>query len=123
MLTKLQIVQIEEKDLPDATALLIDLPVGRAADGLDVGRFTSPIATDWGFFHTVELNLPKVVEFAARRLGQSQAQRVAEGANQLRHAMEAVPSRSAGEREPGSARESPGANCRGGRLRGLLLVV
>jgi len=91
MLTKLQIVQIEEKDLLDAVALLIDLPVGRAAGDIDIGRFTAPLASDWGFFHTVELNLPKVVEFAAVRLEESQAQRVADGANELRHAMEAVP--------------------------------
>lgn len=91
MLTKLQIVQIEEKDLLDAAALLIDLPVGRSADGIDIGRFTAPLANDWGFFHTVELNLPKVVEFAAERLTEPQARRVAQGAYELSQAMEAVP--------------------------------
>ncbi len=91
MLTKLQIVQIEEKDLLDAAALLVDLPVGRSETGIDVGRFTAPLASDWGFFHTVELNLPKVVHFAADRLGESQIRRVARSANELRQAMEAVP--------------------------------
>ena len=91
VLTKLQIVQIEEKDLLDAVALLIDLPVGRSANGIDVGRFTAPLANDWGFFHTVELNLPKVVEFAEGRLEESQARGVAHGANELRQAMEEVP--------------------------------
>lgn len=93
MLTKLQIVQIEEKDLLDAAALFIDLPVGRAATaatGIDIDRFTAPLAGDWGFFHTVELNLPKVVEFAAERLEESQARRVADGAHELRHAMDGV---------------------------------
>jgi hypothetical protein len=91
MLTKLQIVQIEEKDLLDTAALLVDLPVGRSETGIDVGRFTAPLASDWGFFHTVELNLPKVVHFAVNRLGESQTRRVARGANELRQAMEAVP--------------------------------
>jgi hypothetical protein len=91
MLTKLQIVQIEEKDLLDTVALLIDLPVGRSATGIDIGRFTAPLANDWGFFHTVELNLPKVVEFAQGRLGNSHARWVAHGANELRQAMEEVP--------------------------------
>jgi hypothetical protein len=31
-------VQIEEKDLLDAAALLIDLPVGRSASGIDIKR-------------------------------------------------------------------------------------
>jgi hypothetical protein len=91
MLTKLQIVQIEEKDLLDAAALLVDLPVGRSATGIDVRRFTAPLISDWGFFHTVELNLPKVVHFAADRLEESQTRRVAHRANQLRRAMGAVP--------------------------------
>jgi len=91
MLTKLQIVQIEEKDLLDAAALLVDLPVGRSETGIDVGRFTAPLASDWGFFHTVELNLPKVVKFADDRLGEWQTRRVTHGANELRQAMEDVP--------------------------------
>jgi hypothetical protein len=91
MLTKLQIVQIEEKDLLDAAALLVDLPVGRSATGIDIDRFTSPLASDWGFFHTVELNLPKVAEFAADRLGESQARQVADGVSELTQAMESVP--------------------------------
>jgi len=91
MLTKLQIVQIEEKDLLDAVALLLDLPVGRSETGIDLGRFTAPLARDWGFFHTVELNLPKVVRFAAGRLAQRQSRQVARRADELRQAMEAVP--------------------------------
>jgi len=91
LLTKLQIVQIEEKDLLDAVALLVDLPLSRSAAGIDVGRFIAPLARDWGFFHTVELNLPKVVHFAADRLGEPNARQVARRANELRRAMEAVP--------------------------------
>jgi hypothetical protein len=91
VLTKLQIVQIEEKDLLDAAALFVDLPVSRSEAGIEVGRFTGPLASDWGFFHTVELNLPKVVRFAADRLGESETRRVAHRATALRRAMEAVP--------------------------------
>lgn len=91
LLTKLQIVQIEEKDLLDAAALLVDLPTGRSAAGIDVSRFIPPLANDWGFFHTVELNLPKVAEFAADRLGVAESRRVAQAAYELRQAMEAAP--------------------------------
>jgi hypothetical protein len=90
LLTKLQIVQIEEKDLLDATALLLDLPTDGAV-GIDVGRFVAPLAGDWGFYHTVERNLPRLVAFARDRLGGDQAQTVAASAARLQQAMEAAP--------------------------------
>jgi hypothetical protein len=91
LLTKLQIVQIEEKDLRDATALLLDLPTD--GTGIDVGRFVAPLANDWGFYHTVERNLPKVEQYArdGLGLGPGQAQAVAASAARLRDAMEAAP--------------------------------
>jgi hypothetical protein len=93
LLTKLQIVQIEDKDLRDATALLIDLntdgPAG--ASGIDIGRFVAPLASDWGFYHTVERNLPKVEQYAHDRLGPGEAQAVTASAGRLRGAMEAAP--------------------------------
>jgi len=91
LLTKLQIVQIEDKDLRDATALLLDLPTDGSAAGLDVGRFVAPLANDWGFFHTVERNLPRVEQYAGDRLGAGEAQAVAASASRLREAMEAAP--------------------------------
>jgi hypothetical protein len=90
LLTKLQIVQIEEKDLLDATALLLDLPTDGGA-GIDVERFVAPLAGDWGFYHTVERNLPRLVAFAGDRLDGRQAQTVAASANRLQQAMEAAP--------------------------------
>jgi hypothetical protein len=127
LLTKLQIVQIEDKDLRDAVALLADLPTqgqpadrpaqGRPADrpaqgqpadrpaqgqsadrpaqgppaAIDVDRFVAPLAGDWGFYHTVERNLPRVVAFARERLGEAGAQPVVESAGRLLGAMRAAP--------------------------------
>jgi hypothetical protein len=90
LLTKLQIVQIEEKDLLDAAALLVDLPPA-PAKGIEIDRFVAPLSNDWGFFHTVELNLPKVADFAAERLPSAEARRVERGVQELRQAMDAVP--------------------------------
>jgi hypothetical protein len=97
LLTKLQIVQIEEKDLLDAVALLADLPTEGAAGpaepapAIDVGRFVTPLAGDWGFYHTVEQNLPKVVSFARDRLGAPGAQPVVDSGSRLIEAMQAAP--------------------------------
>jgi hypothetical protein len=91
LLTKLQIVQIEDKDLRDAAALLLDLPPGGAPGAIETGRFVAPLAADWGFYHTVERNLPKVAEWARGQLGGGQAQAGAAGADRLAQAMEAAP--------------------------------
>jgi hypothetical protein len=91
LLTKLQIVQIEEKDLLDTAALLVDLPPARSAAGIEIARFVAPLAADWGFFHTVELNLPRVAAFAADRLPNAEAHRVERGVRELRKAMATVP--------------------------------
>jgi hypothetical protein len=91
LLTKLQIVQIEEKDLLDAAALLADLPTDGPSASIDVGRFVQPLAADWGFHHTVERNIARLVGFAQDRLGDPWAKAVAESARTLGEAMEAVP--------------------------------
>jgi hypothetical protein len=91
LLTKLQIVQIEEKDLLDAAALLLDLPLDGTPPGIDTARFAAPLAGDWGFHHTVERNLPKVAGWARARLADGRAEAVAASADRLRQAMEAVP--------------------------------
>jgi hypothetical protein len=91
LLTKLQIVQIEHKDLLDAAALLADLPARGPAAAIDTDRFVAPLAGDWGFYHTVERNLPRVAAFAAQQLGAAAAERVAESASGLLAAMQAAP--------------------------------
>jgi hypothetical protein len=61
LLTKLQVVQMNEKDLLDITALLADHPVGGSEeDSIDLGRLTAVLGRDWGFEHTVRINLEQV---------------------------------------------------------------
>ena len=74
LLTKLQIWEINSKDLGDVICLLADHPlasVGRMAaaassDGapapIDLARLRSVLGADWGFGHTVERNLRAVAE-------------------------------------------------------------
>jgi hypothetical protein len=66
LLSKLQIWEINRKDLGDAICLLADHPLGGTdPDHIDVARLTSVLASDWGFCHTVERNLARVAELAA----------------------------------------------------------
>jgi hypothetical protein len=65
LLTKLQIWQINRKDLGDALCLLADHPLGADGDesiGLD--RITSVLGADWGFCHTAERNLGRIADLA-----------------------------------------------------------
>jgi len=66
LLTKLQVVRINQKDLLDLTALLADHPLGgQEADSIDLGRLTAVLGKDWGFEHTARLNLVKLRTYAA----------------------------------------------------------
>jgi hypothetical protein len=66
LLSKLQIVELNEKDVRDILQLLAGLPVRSAADGsvtdvvLDAGRFADQMAADWGWWRTVTGNLDKL---------------------------------------------------------------
>lgn len=61
LLTKLQIWEINRKDLGDALCLLADHPVDvLGVEAIEIGRITSVLSTDWGFCHTVERNLGRV---------------------------------------------------------------
>ncbi|MCU0505949.1 MAG: hypothetical protein MUE82_09305 [Chloroflexi bacterium] len=58
LLTKLQIWEINRKDLGDALCLLADHPLAEHdADAIDLRRMREVLGADWGFCHTVERNL------------------------------------------------------------------
>ena len=68
LLTKLQIYEVNDKDLIDAIALLLSHPVG--ADGqpsLDTRRLAKVTSTDWGWYTTLTDNLAKWRAAAGRR--------------------------------------------------------
>jgi hypothetical protein len=71
LLTKLQIWEINRKDLGDAICLLADRFAGTpggspivAAGTVDVDRLTDLTRADWGLCHTVERNLRRARELA-----------------------------------------------------------
>ena len=71
LLTKLQVWEINAKDLGDITCLLADRPLSAAgpADGeaIDLARILALTGTDWGLCHTLERNLRQVADFARER--------------------------------------------------------
>ena len=91
VLTKLQIWEINRKDLGDVLCLLADHPLGRDGDGsIGLDRVGAVLGSDWGFCHTVERNLGRVAElWAAEPV--AGAFDVGEQVAKLRAAIDAAP--------------------------------
>jgi hypothetical protein len=62
LLSKLQVVERNEKDLKDATAILADHEVG---DGVDPERIARVLAADWGWWRTATESLEHITNYAA----------------------------------------------------------
>lgn len=66
LMTKLQIVEINKKDIMDAVLLVIDNPLveGKSAviGSVDVSRIVSFTSVDWGIYKTVKTNLEKIIQ-------------------------------------------------------------
>jgi hypothetical protein len=69
LLSKLQIIELNEKDARDIFQLLAGLPVGPAGSPgdvtIDTDRFGQLVAADWGWWRTVTGNLDKLPGIAA----------------------------------------------------------
>lgn len=67
LLTKMQVVEANEKDLVDSLALLIDHPITSNSNvGIDADYVARLCARDWGLYRTLHLNRERVEEAAGR---------------------------------------------------------
>lgn len=65
LLEKMQIVQINEKDIIDTIMLLLEHPLAETdRDGVNMKRVSKLCADDWGLYRTVTMNLDKVRQLA-----------------------------------------------------------
>ena len=70
LLSKLQIVELNEKDARDIFHLLAGLPIGEGAPPMmDTGRFGKVLGADWGWWRTVTENLAKLPALLAEKPG------------------------------------------------------
>lgn len=63
ILTKLQVVEINKKDIMDVIAIFKDHNVGKKDNEINVPYITSVLSKDWGFWRTVTNNLVKLKSF------------------------------------------------------------
>jgi hypothetical protein len=93
LLTKLQIVSINPKDVKDIAALLIEHPLGETdRETIHVRSFLEPLCQDWGFFTTVSSNLEKIPQLLdVLQAPEPEKQIVCEKLAELRKRMTAAP--------------------------------
>ena len=62
LLSKLQIIELNEKDAHDCMRLLVSFPLedSDSADAMDLRIFRALVGEDWGWWRTVTLNLDKI---------------------------------------------------------------
>lgn len=78
LLSKLQVVEMNEKDLQDTFAILRDHEVGQedSTELLDSGIITGITSDDWGWYKTISLNLDKVRDRAGDFLSDEEERRL-----------------------------------------------
>ena len=97
LLTKLQVVETNEKDIRDLIAILKDHDVVERIDSVDRevidSRYVSTLcADDWGLCKTISLTLRKLLTFLSKYEIEPEAKQILEARiNQLLHAIETVP--------------------------------
>jgi hypothetical protein len=65
LLEKMQIFQINEKDIIDTIMLLLEHPLGDSDDGvINIERVAQLLSRDWGLWRTTTMNLDKVQQMA-----------------------------------------------------------
>jgi hypothetical protein len=88
LMTKLQIVELTEKDMLDIVALFNDHTIANDETGINATYITEIVAQDWGLYKTFELNLKKIRDFVAEHIFPTQ---VEERIQALLSAMESSP--------------------------------
>ena len=94
LMTKLQIVEVNEKDIKDILVILLDHDVvaEEAPDKINAAYIAKISADDWGIYRTLTMSLDRVPEFVGRlNLDGEQKARVMERAVSLRKSIEGAP--------------------------------
>lgn len=92
LLTKLQVVKINTKDIIDAQALLLEHEVDRGpGDLIDIGRLVDVTSRDWGWYTTFMDNLVRLAPDAATPLPTYVAKQVAGRTAVIQQALVAAP--------------------------------
>jgi hypothetical protein len=93
LMEKLQIVEINEKDLKDLILLLRAHDVSYGSnDVIDVTRIAKLLSRDWGFYYTVNLNLERIKNYLSKlKLEVNDEKNIEEKIEKIKKAIEDEP--------------------------------
>jgi hypothetical protein len=91
LLLKLQIVELNEKDVRDVAALLLDHEVGRDEDVVNAAYLGELCAGDWGLWKTVTISLDRLQTDADRLVPEDSRRILRDRFDALRAAIEEAP--------------------------------
>ena len=94
LLSKLQIVKINEKDLLDTLVLLLEHPLGDSdAEAINLARIAALMSRDWGLWRTACINLDKARRIAEghERFGPAERQQIGAQIAAIERTIEAAP--------------------------------
>ncbi|NIM92424.1 MAG: hypothetical protein GTO18_01750 [Anaerolineales bacterium] len=94
ILSKLQVIELNEKDVRDSLAVLYDHEIGESTDRevLDIGYITSICGNDWGWYKTITTNLDTVLKFSDEYLETDEMKEITKKRlHQMLDAIEATP--------------------------------
>lgn len=93
LLTKLQIVEVNPKDLADAATLLYECEIGESDTPrtINIARLVDVMSKDWGWYTTVSDNLAAVADLARDRLSPQDAQTVVRRIDAINTGVERAP--------------------------------
>jgi hypothetical protein len=93
VVTKLQVAELNEKDVRDALMLFLDYPVGDGDDAtINAARIAELCAGDWGLWRTLTANLATCAErLRSYDLPETDATRAAQGLEELDQWIERAP--------------------------------
>jgi hypothetical protein len=90
--TKLQIVEMNQKDLRDIICMFVDHPVSTNDDGVNGACLAKLCAKDWGIYKTFTMNLDRLLQGMQEvALQDGQKNTAAERIRQLKSIFEEVP--------------------------------
>ena len=93
LLSKLQIVQLDEKDLRDIYAILCDHELGHVGDmdRVDADYIASICSDDWGWYKTAAINLDKSIDLVGDFLAEPEKEVFSSRARRLMEIIETIP--------------------------------
>jgi hypothetical protein len=93
LLSKLQVIELNEKDVIDTYALIYDHDIAEVddLDTIDPRPILKLVSDDWGWYKTLSTNIDKVLALADDYLQGEQRERCVERLTRLRQMMEDVP--------------------------------